>query len=77
MKVLRVNLNDRSIKKETPNDDWKHLGRRALIGKIMIDEVNPVCDHLGEDNKLRIAPGILAGTTASCVNRISIGAKVH
>jgi aldehyde:ferredoxin oxidoreductase len=75
VKVLRVQLNDRTIKIETPNDDWKHLGGRALVGKIMTDEVKPVCDPLGEDNKLIIAPGILAGTTVSCVNRISIGGK--
>ncbi|MGM0396479.1 MAG: aldehyde ferredoxin oxidoreductase family protein [Bacillota bacterium] len=75
MEVLRINLSKNNIKQENPPKDWQNLGGRALISKIMVDEVNPTCNPLGEDNKLIIAPGILAGTTVSCVNRISIGSK--
>lgn len=68
-------MNKRVITKDKADVKWKHLGGRALISQIMVDEVNPNCDPLGEDNKIIIAPGLLAGTTVSCVNRISIGGK--
>jgi len=38
-------------------------------------EVDPLCDPLGPNNKLFIAPGLLSGTTLSSSNRVSIGAK--
>lgn len=75
MKVLRTDLGNNSTNYEPIPEEWRHLGGRALISKIMTEEVEPVCDPLGPKNKLIIAPGILAGTTASCVNRISIGGK--
>ena len=75
MKVVRVNMHDCTIEITASPKEWKRLGGRALISKIMLDEVDPVSNPLGPNNKLIIAPGILGGTTVSCVNRISIGAK--
>lgn len=75
MKILRVNMKDSSIIYQDLNEDMKHLGGRALISYIMLNEVNPWCNPLGDENKIIVASGILAGTTVSCVNRISIGGK--
>ena len=74
-RIVRINVTDYSIISEDCPPKWESLGGRALISKIMEDEVDPLCNPLGQFNKLIIAPGNLAGTTASCVNRLSIGAK--
>jgi len=73
--VWRVNMTDRTVKRETAPDDYTLLGGRALIGKIVLDEVDPLCHPLGPNNKLVIATGLLSGTTAPSSGRISIGAK--
>lgn len=74
-KIIRANLSDNSIKIEQSPSKWEMLSGRALTSTIIADEVNPTCDALGVNNKIVIAPGLLAGTTVSCVNRISIGGK--
>lgn len=74
-KLVRINLNNQTIRNEDCPRDWKLIGGRALISKVMLDEVEATCDPLGHRNKLIITPGALAGTTVSCVNRISIGGK--
>ena len=51
------------------------LGGRALSAKILLETVDPKCDPLGPDNKLVIAPGLLAGTAAPTSGRLSFGAK--
>jgi aldehyde:ferredoxin oxidoreductase len=38
-------------------------------------EVPPLCNPLGAENKLVIAPGILSGTIAAMSGRLSVGAK--
>lgn len=74
-KLIRVNVSKGDIKIIASPVEWDKLSGRALTSKIVADEVNPTCDPIGPNNKLVIAPGLLAGTTVSCVNRISIGAK--
>jgi aldehyde:ferredoxin oxidoreductase len=54
---------------------YRYLGGRALSSRIIADEVNAVADPLGPNNKLVFTCGLLAGTTISCANRLSIGAK--
>jgi len=73
MNILRVNMNDKTISKEPLADEWKFLGGRALIAKILNKEVDPNCDPLGKHNKLIIATGPLAGTIAPHFGRISFG----
>ena len=75
MKILRVNLQNNTVESQSASEEWKALGGRALISKILLDEVDPTCNSLGPNNKLIVAPGLLGGTTVSCVNRISIGGK--
>jgi aldehyde:ferredoxin oxidoreductase len=74
-KILRINLEKKRYEfKEIP-DKYRNLGGRGLASRIIAQEVPPDCDPLGKENKLIIAPGILAGTTVPNSGRISIGAK--
>ncbi len=74
-KILRINTNSNDFNFEAVSKEYNKLSSRALISKVLTNEVKPTCDPLGKYNKLIIAPGYLAGTTVTCVNRISIGAK--
>jgi aldehyde:ferredoxin oxidoreductase len=75
MKLLRVDL-DRSQVQWTPVPEiYEHLGGRALIVKILLEEVPPECDAMGTFNKLILAPGLLAGAGVTTAGRLSIGGK--
>lgn len=73
--VIRVNMSTLEVKREQLSEEYKYLGGRALSSRIIADEVNPVAEPLGPNNKLVITCGAMAGTTISCANRLSIGAK--
>ncbi len=75
MHILRVDMSDQSISMQKSNDEFAYHGGRNLIAKIMHDEVDPRCDPLGAQNKLILAPGLLANTSAPCSARLSIGGK--
>lgn len=55
--------------------DYERLGGRALIAKILLNEVPPGCDALGPHNKLIFAPGLLGGANVATAGRLSVGAK--
>lgn len=74
-KILRVNVRTQKITYEKASDEYLKTGGRGLIAKIMLKEVNPMCEPLGRENKLIIANGLLTGTNVSSASRISIGAK--
>lgn len=73
--IWRVNAQTQEFKREPVPKRWAHLGGRALLARIIVDEVNPQCDPLGPDNKLIFAPGLLVGHRLSSCDRISIGGK--
>jgi aldehyde:ferredoxin oxidoreductase len=75
--IIRVKLNSKKIEREVVNSEHllKFYAGRALSSKIIADEVPPLCDPLGPENKLIFACGFLSGTTAPNSGRISIGAK--
>ena len=77
MKIARINLSTESIRYEEITRDSKFflLGARGLSSQIVQDEVPPMCDPLGKDNKLIIANGILTGSPFPNSARTSIGAK--
>ncbi len=75
MPVWRVNSRNRTLTHEPVPGSWQRLGGRALIARIMLDEVDPNCDPLGANNKLIFAPGLLVGHMLSSTDRISVGAK--
>ncbi|MCK9217845.1 MAG: aldehyde ferredoxin oxidoreductase family protein [Firmicutes bacterium] len=76
-KLLRVNLTDKTIKKEglNPKDAREYLGARGLGTKIMMDEVDPKVDPLSPENKLIFLTGPLTGTFAASSGRYEVVAK--
>lgn len=74
-KILRLNVSDSTIKIDHLPTEYSTLGGRGLIAKMLLNEVKPSCDPLGQHNKLIITCGLLAGTTISSSGRLSIGAK--
>ena len=75
MKVLRINTGSGTLSYEKVPPTWERYGGRALVGRFMLDEVPPLCDPLGPDNKLIWTPGLLVGHMLSSCDRISIGGK--
>ena len=76
-KILRVNLNEGTVKSEPLNMEWAdaYLGQRGLATKYLIEETDPKCDPMGPDNKLIFATGPLTGTMASTGGRYSVITK--
>ena len=75
MKIWRIDVADRKFTREPVPESWMRLGGRALSARILVDEVPPACDPLGEQNKVIFAPGLLVGHRLSSCDRISIGGK--
>lgn len=75
MKLVRVNMNEKTIKVEDVPQDYVGLGGRGLTSIMINAEVPPKCDPLGPENKLIFAPGLLTGTPLPNTSRLSIGAK--
>ena len=74
-KVYRVNMRTHDISQEPLPQSWERLGGRALLARILLDEVPPTCEPLGPFNKLIFAPGLLVGYSLSSCDRISVGTK--
>lgn len=75
MKILRVRMDKLEGHYENLPEEWKLVGGRGLIAKIMNQEVPPTADPLGPESKLIIAGGPLAGTMAPQLGRVSVGGK--
>ena len=75
MEVWRVNLREKSLKREPAPENWSCLGGRGLSARILLDEVPATCEPLGAHNKLVLAPGLLVGHMLSSCDRLSFGAK--
>ena len=75
--ILRVNLTDKTIKKEELNldDALKYIGGRGLGTKILMDEVDPKVDPLSIDNKLIFTTGPLTGTNTPTGGRYMVITK--
>src|SRR5215475_1495899 len=73
--VWRVNVRTRTCVREPVPASWLHLGGRALIARILVDEVPGPCEPLGLYNKLLFCPGLLVGHMLSACDRLSIGGK--
>ena len=75
MRLIRVNMSEKTIRVEDVPQDYAGLGGRGLTSTMINAEVPPKCDPLGPENKLIVAPGFLSGTPLPNTSRISIGAK--
>lgn len=73
--ILRVNMTSGNCTSEDIPTEYRMLGGRGLNARILLEEVPPECDPLGESNKLIFSAGLLAGTYLSSTNRISVGGK--
>jgi len=73
-KILRINTRTREYRFEELGK-YAGLGGRALTSRLVLDEVPATCHPLSAANKLVMAGGILAGSTAANSGRTSVGAK--
>jgi aldehyde:ferredoxin oxidoreductase len=75
MKILRIDMNQLQVKWEAVPPVYEHLGGRALIVKLLLEEIPPTCDALGPHSKLIFTPGLLGGAGVSTAGRLSVGGK--
>jgi len=75
MKLLRVDMNSRQVRWEDVPEIYQHLGGRALIARLLLEEIPPTCDALGPHNKLIFTPGLLGGAGVTTAGRLSVGGK--
>jgi aldehyde:ferredoxin oxidoreductase len=70
-KILRVNLSKGKVSTETVPEEiaTDFVGGRGYGIRYLYDEIVPGTDPLGEENKLLMLNGPLAGTTAQAVSR--------
>jgi aldehyde:ferredoxin oxidoreductase len=75
MKIIRVNMTETRVTTESLPEEYNGWGGRGLTSRMINREVPPICDPLGPENRLIIAPGTLSGTRLVNTSRVSIGAK--
>lgn len=75
MRLLRVNMADRTWHFEDLEGEMATLGGRALTNRIITGEIPADADPLGGKNKLIIASGPMAGCGVSSGGRLSVGCK--
>jgi aldehyde:ferredoxin oxidoreductase len=75
LKMLRVNMKEAAIRWEPVPPEYEQVGGRALIAKLLLNEIPPACDALGPHNKLIFTPGLLGGAIVATAGRLSVGAK--
>ena len=75
-RILRVNLSDKKIMIETPEDIFyrRYLGGAGLLAYYLLKEVPPAADPLGPENRLIFACGPLTGAPLPGSGRNAIGA---
>lgn len=75
--ILRINLTDKTIKKEklSTQDAKNYLGGRGFNAQRVYQEVKQGTDPLGPDNKLMFSTGPLVGTMFPTASRFNVSAK--
>lgn len=73
--ILRIDVTNRSVKKEAVPERYQQLAGRGLTSTLICDEVDATCHPLGPNNKLVFAPGLVTGTPAPSSGRLSVGGK--
>ena len=72
---LRIDVGTSTVTRQPLPEAWRMLGGRSMVARIALDEIPPLCEPLGPDNKLLILNGLLAGTPVTCSGRLSVGCK--
>ncbi len=75
MRLIRVNMQQGEAISEPVPPVYEKLGGRALIAKLLLEEIPPACDALGPNNKLLFCPGLLGGAAVAAGGRLSVGGK--
>jgi len=75
MKLLRVNMSAHQVHWDAVPPVYEQLGGRALIARLLLEEIPPTCDALGPNNRLVFSPGLLGGGGVSTAGRLSVGGK--
>ncbi len=75
MWFIRVNMTDQTARVELAPETYKNLAGRGMTSSVVADEVSPLCQPLGPNNKLVFSPGIVTGTAAPTSARVSVGGK--
>lgn len=73
--LLRIDLSQKKIDRTPMPDKYSKLGGRGFTSALINEEVDPLCHPLSPENKLIVAPGILAGTAVSSSGRTSFAGK--
>ncbi|UCF61723.1 MAG: hypothetical protein JSV37_03295, partial [Anaerolineaceae bacterium] len=73
--IIRVDLSSLSALTQSVPEVYAQYGGRALIARLLLDEMDPGSDPLGPKNLLIFAPGLLAGLPLSSAGRLSVGGK--
>ena len=73
--IIRIDMAELKVTMENSPSDYQLLGGRGLSARILNTEVPAITHPLSHENKLVVAPGLLAGTMAPSFGRISFGAK--
>jgi hypothetical protein len=75
VKMLRVNMKEAAIRWEPVPPEYERVGGRALIAKLLLNEIPPACDALGPHNKLIFTPYV--STKRRFRSRIRQGGRVY
>ncbi len=72
---IQVDLESLTVCKEPSPGEWKGLGGRSLISRVIGKKMHPTCNPLGPENLLVLTTGFIAGSGASSSDRLSVGGK--
>jgi len=76
-KILAIDLSNRKVSEEgvSAQDCFEFIGGQGMNIKILLDQMDPLVDPLGEGNILSFGTGLLVGTLAPSASRTSISAR--
>ena len=76
-KVLIIDLSSRNIEERSlfSQECFNFIGGYGMNVKILMEEMDPSCDALSENNVIIFGVGPLVGTYAPTANRTDIAAK--
>ena len=76
-KLLIIDLSSRNIEERSlfPQECFNFIGGYGMNVKILMEEMDPSCDALSENNVIIFGVGPLVGTYAPTANRTDIAAK--
>jgi aldehyde:ferredoxin oxidoreductase len=76
-RILHVDLSRREKHVEVVESDYlgMYLGGGGLAVRLLVDNTEPGCDPLSEENAITVAVGALSGTMVPCSGKHAIAAK--